>query len=38
MDLIDQKLNTGYYGVKHLFLSNDIQKNGRLSRLATKSS
>ena len=32
MELINEKLSTGYHGVNHLFKSNDIQKNGRISK------
>jgi len=33
MDMIDEKLTTGYHGVKHLFSSNDLSKSGRLTKL-----
>lgn len=32
MNLINEKLSTGYHGVEHLFKSNDIHKDGRLSK------
>jgi hypothetical protein len=30
--MIDEKLTTGYHGVKHLFSSNDLSKSGRLTK------
>jgi hypothetical protein len=30
--MIDEKLSTGYHGVKHLFSSNDVNKHGRLTK------
>ena len=30
--MIDEKLMTGYHGVKHLFSSNDVNKLGRLTK------
>lgn len=30
--MVNEKLNTGYHGVKHLFTSNDFNKVGRLTR------
>ncbi|CAF0707697.1 unnamed protein product [Brachionus calyciflorus] len=36
LDLINEKLNTGYHGVKHMFISNDINKTGRLTKESFK--
>lgn len=32
MELINEKLTTGYHGVRHLFKANDLNETGHLSR------
>jgi hypothetical protein len=32
MEIIDEKLTTGFHGIKHLFISNDPLKTGKVTK------